>query len=194
MPQEEQFLPYAQIIEALKRHCIAGDSGTLFITTDANEAIRFVLNSGNIVSMALRRERGMQALDSIRNVRSGRYKFSEESVYSVDGSQQLPGTKELLTLLLSPSGSSAASSATQRTRAAIDNKSSVLIAKDTLRKVIKSELIEQMGPIGGLICEDHLESLPENSKRALVEQLIRNISIEIGSDSFRENVAAKLFG
>lgn len=209
MSHQDQFVPYTHIIEALKKHCAVKDSGTLFITTQANAAVRFVLNSGKIISMAQSRERGIVALDAIRSMQNGRFKFSKEVAYSVDGAQQLPTTQELITLLLNvpdnvpvfaePEIQKKAPEVVENiTSVSVENasdpKTSVTISKETVRKVIEFELIEEIGPMGSVVCDEHLESIKEYSERSVIEQLIRNIAIEIDSDSFRLAVETRLLG
>jgi len=74
---EHKNLDYPQLIEALHRLCSEGRTGTMFICTDENQALRFVLENGRVVGCNYRRKHGREALPLIRTVRSGRYSFSE---------------------------------------------------------------------------------------------------------------------
>jgi hypothetical protein len=97
MHGEREQLDYAQLIEALRRHCRERRTGTMFICTDDNQAARFVLEQGRVIGCAYRRKHGREALNLIQEIKGGRFSFSE-GMFMVE-EVPMPDTAVLFQLL-----------------------------------------------------------------------------------------------
>lgn len=200
MIAESQLLPYATIIETLEQHCAARHSGTLFITSQSNASIRFILIDGRIVSMAQRRELGLEALDSIKQMQSGRLRFTPGLMYSPDGQQHLPNTAELIELLLDPDDSTYESSNSSDPVTLFEISEDNLVPaagtidKRTVRMVVEFQLTEIVGPMASIICDEHFASAGNYLHQIEIVLLLKSISAEIGDDNLQREVEIKLFG
>lgn len=170
-------LPHAGIVDALQSLCGAKRSGIMFIITADNHVAQFILRSGEIVGLSHRLLRGLDALHSMRTFAAGRYRFVEEPVDRTDPG--LPPTLDLLALLIPehpapaepPQSTSPTSSMTQ--------------ALESVRSLIEPELTEFLGPMAGLICQEHLARLPALTSPQHFTRLVEAIAKEIG-DSTKE--------
>lgn len=87
-----------KIIQELRRLCEEKHSGTLFITTEENHAVRFVLKNGEIIGIAYRNKHGLAALPLVRSITGGTYTFADNCVfqsYTESSAWSLPGTAEI---------------------------------------------------------------------------------------------------
>src|SRR3954464_923378 len=97
MPRDE-ILSYDALIREVRRLCLEARTGTLFIATSENHAVRIVVQRGEITHVLARGQVGMAAVASIKQITGGRLTYSEDAV---DGGapQSLPTTAELLAML-----------------------------------------------------------------------------------------------
>jgi len=170
-------LPHEEIIDALQSLCDAERSGIMFIITADNHVAQFILRRGEIVGLSHRLLRGLDALHSMRTFAAGRYRFVEEPVDRTD--PDLPPTLDLLALLIpehpAPAEPPQSTSPT----------SSMKQALESVRALIEPELTEFLGPMAGLICQEHLARLPALTSPQHFTRLVEDIAKEIG-DSTKE--------
>jgi len=170
-------LPHEEIIDALQSLCDAKRSGIMFIITADNHVAQFILRRGEIVGLSHRLLRGLDALHSMRTFAAGRYRFVEEPVDRTDPG--LPPTLDLLALLIpehpAPAEPPQSTSPT----------SSMKQALESVRALIEPELTEFLGPMAGLICQEHLARLPALTSPQHFTRLVEDIAKEIG-DSTKE--------
>lgn len=91
-------LAFDEIMHELRRLCEEKHSGTLFITTEENHAVRFVLKDGMIAGITYRTKHGPAAIPLVRNITGGTYTFASNRVfqsYAESSAGPLPSTAEI---------------------------------------------------------------------------------------------------
>ena len=164
-------LPHDQLIDELQTLCAAKRSGTMFIITEENHVAQFVLRDGVIVGLTYRLLRGPAALPPLRTFPAGRYRFQTETVDRTD--PELPATADLLALLV-PEPASAVEP--PQAEPATDTPQ----VPETVRLLIERELAEVVGPIAGLICQEHIAHAGHLDSPNDLVRLLEAIAIEIG--------------
>ena len=193
-------LSHDQLIDVLRGLCAAKRSGIMFIITAENHAAQFALRDGAIAGLSYRLLRGSAALPSMRALRAGRYRFQTETVDHTD--PELPATSELLALLVSestvsgPTVSEPADAAGPRVEPETAPPQDPGPAPAAVRSLIEYELAEFLGPIAGLICQEHLGRAgrldsPSDLAR-LVDALAVEIEDPIKAAAFKQRVLSKV--
>lgn len=176
---------YAELMQALKSLCREASNGTMFIATPENQFARIVLRAGKVVSLSFRTKHGAEALPLIRDIRAGRFKFSEGQV-AIDEGTEVEGHSDVLRLLM---GDHAHNGAARH------------IPADRLvqmPRIAERVLAEFLGPIAGIVCEEHLGKVgaPRDASEAVdfIEALAREVRDPAQARSFREQLWAQLTG
>ena len=174
---------YAELMQALKSLAREASSGTMFIATPDNQFARIVLREGHVVSLSFRTKHGAEALPLIRDIRAGRFKFSAGQV-AVDDSSALPTNRDVLRLLLGDHAHAGPAQAVPADRLA------------QMPRIAERVLAEYLGPIAGVVCEEHLGKLgvPREATDAadFIEALAREVRDPAHARSFRERVWSAL--
>ncbi len=98
-PEQKSLLSYEDILFHLEEICRARKSGTLFISSNDNRAASFVVKEGEVVSCTFGHERGLDALEQIREMKGGSCAFSERLFFSLAEDNPLPPTPEVFKIL-----------------------------------------------------------------------------------------------
>jgi len=98
MSDDRENTPYPEIYKRLARLCAEGRSGTLFLSTPDNHAVRITLAQGEIIACNYRVKRGAAALEKIRAIEEARCHFSEGDI-TTQPDPSLPHNKELMEFL-----------------------------------------------------------------------------------------------
>jgi hypothetical protein len=204
MTDGKTYLEYDGLMQELQRLCDEGRTGTMFITTTHNHSIRFILHEGQITSCVYRVKRGFDALDKIKSMEGGTYRFADDVFTSMD-ELNLPPTGEILSSLqrrAAPSQSAAPQAAPERASAAKPRARARRPAAgkgmaDAI-KVIEHELAMFLGPVAAMYCEDYLEDEGPVSNADDLRNMIGAMADEIGDPSketvFKEQAQGKLKG
>lgn len=202
--------PRGQLIAELCSLCAARRTGTLFIITIENHPAQVILRDGEIAGLSYRLTRGPDALAPLKAFTAARSRFQQEAVQSAD--PKLPPTAEILALLGAESGPLAAGPqppSTGDTRPAgtarppADTRPAAGTAADLdageavgrLRPVIERELAEFLGPMAGLICQEHFAdrtSLGAQEIAKLVEAIAKEIGDPAKEAHFKQRVLSQL--
>ena len=194
MSPETPALSYRQLMLELGALCAARRTGTMFIATTDNHSARIGVMLGEIVSLAFRAQRGMDAVDHLRKISAGRFSFSD-TVMDKGARHDLPDTADLLALLIGddpvqpqPRPFSAP--------AVTAHAGSAQLAM--ARAAIEEELTEFLGPIAPLLCRAHLDRAaaagPPWDWRALVDAVAREIGDPTKEERFKHQALARLAG
>lgn len=180
----QSYSTYAELMQALKSLAREASSGTMFIATPDNQFARIVLRDGHIVSLSFRTKHGVDALPLIRNIRAGRFKFSAGQV-TVDDEAALPANgADVLRQLLGDHAHSGPARAIPADRLV------------QMPRIAERVLAEFLGPIAGVVCEEHLGKLgaPREAAAAVdfIEALAREVRDPAHARSFREQVWSAL--
>ncbi len=203
-------MPWGELLQELVRMCNERRTGTLFIATNDNRLARIALKDGVISAVEFQRKQGLAAIKLMQSILAGTWRFNEELML-VSGVQSLPSTPGLLRMLADkpgpggdisipphelsvpqtlppqPPGAGAVGAAKQRF--SFVDVSELLQVKE----LITAELIAIIGPMGKLVCEDHLAALTD---RRSVMMAIEKVAAEIDDPDlerqFKLSVAEKL--
>lgn len=203
-------MPWSELLQEITRMCSERRTGTLFIATNDNRLARIALKDGVIAAVEFQRKQGLAAIKLMQSILAGTWRFNEELML-VSGVQSLPSTPGLLKMLADkpdpsapptaselnvpqtlPAGQVPASSAlggAAKQRFSFVDVSELL----QIKEIITGELIAIIGPMGKLVCDDHLASLTD---RRSVMLAIEKIAAEIDDPDlerqFKLSVAEKL--
>ena len=144
----------------------------MFIITADNHVAQFTLRGGEVVGLSHRLLRGVDALPSMRTFTAGRYRFVEEPIARTDPG--LPPTLDLLALLIPEHA------APPEFPLPMPPTPNVRQGLESVRALIEPELTEVLGPMAGLICEEHLAHIPALSSLQHFTRLVEAIAKEIG--------------
>lgn len=163
---------YSDFINQLRQHCLDHASGCIFITTNDSRSGRIILTDGKITDIAYANNRGGTAIRSITRIKELRYRFSNvQTNIPIDTS--LPETNTILSDLLSSSTSDNLSTITT-TQSTNDN-------TELSKKDIEECLVDIIGPMGGILCEDHLYQV-DNDTVTAINHIASELSVNEKAD------------
>lgn len=97
MPEEQGFIDYPQLLKALKQLSQEKRTGTVFITTENNHAVRFSLQQGIITSCYYGLRKGYDAIVLIKTITKCKFKFA--SGIFTDQESGFPETEDVFNML-----------------------------------------------------------------------------------------------
>ena len=169
-------VPFTEILSDLRRLSETGATGAMFIATSDNRSAQLALDKGRIVYLYHAGRVGLRALEDMARIQAGRYRFQpgNSSLPRLD----LPDTASILAALAGGPmlGASAGSKADPLT--------------PTQKSVLESCLAEFVGPIAGILCDDHLPSAVDLD--SAIKALERELPSEVQVQQFRNMVRSKL--
>lgn len=170
MDDHYTFEDYPGFVALLRQFCNKKRSGMLFAATDANQMARIELQQGKISDISFMHKRGSVALSLLTRIQAGRARFSE-GVLSESNAQRepLPKSEDILDYLdKAPAQASAPPTATGA------GKSSASALEPADREVLEALMAEYIGPVAGVICEEHFAS------GADLDSTVAALAVEIG--------------
>jgi len=190
---QQTFSPFFEIIEDIKRLCEQGRTGTIFLVSDNNRMAQVFLENGNIASILCRGQRGQEALNSLSNMQSARFRF-DDSIKTSPNRDGLSNQTVFEALLqaagkLSGIATSIPSKITAPTPPVVASSVGFSITEET-KKMVQSALTVYIGPFAEIVCEDHFDKA--SNLRGLIEQLAAEIPNEMSANQFRSELLRKL--
>lgn len=157
-------LTYKDFIATIVQLCHSAMSGSVYFTSEQNTSGRVVLNGGIISAISYSNKRGWDAVALIPGIHHVRYRFDEFGAKAPpdDG---LPGT-DIILKTLAPEGM-----VLQAKRPASGN---AITPKQ--RQIIENALIEIVGPVGSILCDDHITA------NTSIEQAFAALATELSPD------------
>lgn len=174
----QEYIPFSEIVAEIKKLCARRVSGTLFVSTKANRSAQLILDKGEIVFIYFFNKRGEEALELMSTIRAGRYRFQEGAVSRRD---PLPSTDYILESL----GGGKKIAAQVSEKRATDS-----VLSQEQKNFLETCLAEYIGPMAGIICEDHLDIVAD--LQAAIDALATEIPSSEQAEKFRVKVLAKL--
>ena len=174
----QDYIPFSEIVAEIKKLCAQKVSGTLFVATKANRSAQLILDKGEIVFIYFFNKRGEEALELMSTIGAGRYRFQEGAVSRRD---PLPSTDSILQSL--SGGQNIAASASE-------NRSTDFALSQEQKDVLETCLAGYIGPMAGIICEDHLDMVAD--LEAAIDALVAEIPSPEQAEKFRMIVLDKL--
>jgi hypothetical protein len=178
---QPQILYFAQFVKGeLHKLCQEKRTGTLFIASVDNRLVQFGLDQGQIVFVSWQNKRGPEALLLLQE-----QNFKVSVTRFVEGQSpvnrlELPPTDQILQQLEGGVGRLPATGdpASRRT------------LSDKAKTVLEQELVEFIGPMAAIICEETWNSVGE--LEAALEVLSRELPDPGQVVRFRQNVLKRL--
>ena len=210
---DNTWLTYQQLIEEVRKLCLAKRSGTLFCSTADHNSATIVIEYGQIVALGFNQGfkmmKGGAALAFIQTIQRCKISFTDNLVSKIDPG--LPDTAGILRrLAISSSTDILQGSAVQtmsppsgpavRDTAANSPSSAALLLSPALlhqlRIIVQEEAHSAFGPIAILLCEEHFAHAGQLRTFTDVEQLLTALALNTGetarADTFRSRVLARL--
>lgn len=167
----------SQIVDFLTELVDNRTSGTLFVHSESNRAITIALDEGKIHALYFGAKRGRKAIPLISSISGGSYRFEVSNL--VDTYQDLPSTREILSLLRNPLIVHDAEPADFPT-SALNSAATRNEKKEILCLKLKGLLTEHMGPIAEIVFEDAVDQVGDFcATPQLTHDLINKLSEEI---------------
>lgn len=180
----QSYNTYTELMQALKSLCREASSGTMFIATPDNQFARIALRDGHVVSLSFRTKHGAEALPLIRDIRAGRFKFSAGQVAADDDAALVGKGVDLLQQLLGDHAHGGRAHAIPAHRLV------------QMPRIAERVLAEFLGPIAGVVCEEHLGKLGAPREAAAAADFIEALACEVRDPvqarHFREQLWAAL--
>jgi hypothetical protein len=177
----QEYIPFQEIVAELRKLCIQAVTGTLFVATKANRSAQLMLDKGEIVFIYFFNKRGKEALELMSTIRAGRFRFQEGAV---SRRTLLPPTDTILQALIDGHKIS------DQDKDIEEPLSTGLNLSQEQKTILESCLAEFIGPMAGIICEDHLD-VAVNLKAA-VDALAAEIPSSDQAKKFKAIVLGKL--
>lgn len=169
------------VVEELSRLCKQQRTGTFLVLTAKHQMAQFGLRQGEIVALSFQNKECVEALDLLQKVEGSIRMARFIDGQPTDECPNLPPTEALLKILAGVS----------RTQPVAPLKTVVKIdLPDGTRKILEEELVEFMGPMGLILCEELWETGP--SLHTAIETLSREIANTNQAEQFRQRVLQRL--
>jgi hypothetical protein len=175
----QDFIPFPEIVSEIKKLCAERVTGTLFIATKANRSAQIILDHGEIVFIYFFNKKGEEALELMATIRAGRYRFQEGAV---SRRSPLPPTAAILQSLLGEQK--------VEDHQVSENRATGPGLSDEQKNVLESCLAGYIGPMAGIICEDHLDVVAD--LQAAIDALAAEIPSSAQAEKFKTMVKEKL--
>lgn len=178
---QPQILYFAQFVKGeLHKLCQEKRTGTLFIASVDNRLVQFGLDQGQIVFVSCQNKRGPEALLLLQE-----QNFKVSVTRFVEGQSpvnrlELPPTDQILQQLEGGVGR----------LPAMGDPASRRTLSDKAKTVLEQELVEFIGPMAAIICEETWNSVGE--LEAALEVLSRELPDPGQVVRFRQNVLKRL--
>lgn len=178
---QPQISYFAQFVKGeLHRLCQENRTGTLFVASVDNRLVQFGLDQGEIVFVSCQNKRGPEALLLLQG-----QDFKVSVTRFVEGQRpvirlELPPTSQILEQLEGMSS---------RNLATADPVSGRVLS-DRIKTVLEQELVEFIGPMAAIVCEETWESV--SGLEAALEVLCRELPDPGQATRFRQNVLKRL--
>jgi hypothetical protein len=174
----QDYMPFSEIVSELKNLCAQRVTGTMFIATEANQSVQLALDKGEIVFIYFFNKRGEEALELMSTISAGRYRFQEGAV---SRRSPLPSTDAILQSLIGEQSI---------TNQVSENRPSGSGLSQEQKNVLETCLAGFIGPMAGIICEDHLGAAAD--LHAAIDALVAEIPSSGQAEKFKLMVLEKL--
>ena len=180
MDDHYTFEDYSAFVALLRQFSHQKRSGMLFAATDANQMARIEFQRGNISDVSFMHKRGSMALTLLTRIHAGKARFSEGVLSEANAPREpLAHTEDILDYLdkAQPLPAPAASRVEKYPGTALT---------PAHREVLEEMLAEHIGPVAGVICEEHFASAAD------LDSALTALAAEIGDREHAERFVAQV--
>lgn len=162
----DQYILLKEFVLSLHKLCKQKKSKIIFFTSNLNRAGRIVIDDGHIVSIRFFNKSGRQALDAVLEIEKLKFRV-DDTASGIMSDLDTPTNQEIFSRLL------AANEGVQpiSTEAPAEAQLTEAIKSD-----IEEKLINIIGPMGGLLCKDILQTATDIHQ--VMSELSKQLSIE----------------
>ena len=150
---------YDEFVDLVRRHHSDGFSGLITGVSDTRHSFQIGFDSGEIVLLNYRIKKGMAALELITRIERAR--ITEHPTTEVpEAAADVPDTSTVLSQLTANTLDQTSTTVTDisdvtEPRASMPRSDSAPVDA-RMRKIIETAAIHHFGPIGAMVCADHL--------------------------------------
>ncbi len=166
---------YDGLVQYLNQLCLEKATGTLFITTDKKHSVRFALQDGYITSCNYRLKRNHDAIELIKAVKSGKYKFFTGTSESQD--KDIARHYDLYTALFGKTSPSSKEVKSESTAPDMLDIKTI----DKAVEMIAKELAHFIGPVARLICDEYINNTGQARSKDDLITMTESVATEIGN-------------
>lgn len=170
-PDQSLSLTYPELVDEMRRWCADKRTGTMLIATEDNHLAKILFESGAITLLSYGLKNGLEAIPLLTHIGHARVKVSPGRP-PPPGARALPPTGEIMALLAATTESSGGR---LPANTPLDGEH---LAK--VLKIIETELIEHLGPLGDIVWTEHLERVGKPLSSLRLTGLIEGLAGEIG--------------
>lgn len=181
---------YDDFVDLVRNHHHSGFSGLITGVSDSQHSFQIGFDQGEIVLLTYRIKKGMAALALISQIE--RAKITEHPSADIQDSGAALDTSAVLSRLTSNTLDDTTTNtdindipeppptSTTTTSRSVDSK---------LRKIIETAAIHHFGPIGAMVCEEHLSN-PEDDVRRIMLKIAQDVGAnEADTKAFFQSVS-----
>lgn len=176
---QTELMTFSGIVGHIRQLCAEGRSGTLFLVSDENQMVLVHLARGDIVSLAHRNRRGLEALAVLGKMKNAKLRFDDGYVASPDGNNL--ATKVILDHLDNVASVGV-------TPVAASDVSAPAALGPEVRATAQRILMKYVGPMAEIVCADHFERTTD--LRALARSLSSEVPDQDQAAKFAAEIAA----
>ncbi|MEJ2480286.1 MAG: hypothetical protein P8Y78_08930 [Acidihalobacter sp.] len=180
MDDHYTFEDYPAFVALLRQFFRRKRSGMLFAATDSNQMARIEFQQGSISDVSFMHKRGSMALTLLTRIQAGRARFSEDVLSETNAPREpLAHTEEILDYLDKAQTLPAPTVARKE-------KFPGEALTPAHREVLEEMLAEHIGPVAGVICEEHFASATD------LDSALAALAAEIGDREHAERFVAQV--
>lgn len=176
------WLDYESFVELLHLQHRNGFSGLLTGVSGEKHSFHVGFSEGDIIYLSYRVVKGMAAIDKL--LENDIFKAETFPMDAPKSNLELPPTAEILSLFSKRTKHPAATTqATPSNKAPSSAGASgpTPVVDSALTRAIKDAAVHFFGPIGAMVCDDHLQSIDLNASN--VSDLLKLIIDDVGASS-----------
>jgi hypothetical protein len=171
-PDQSLSLTYPELVDEMRRWCADKRTGTMLIATEDNHLAKILFESGAITLLSYGLKNGLEAIPLLTQIGHARLKVSPGRAGAQPAGKTLPPTGEIMALLAE---ATEARGGRFPANTPLDGEH---LAK--VLKIIETELIEHLGPLGDIVWTEHLERVGKPLSSLRLTGLIEGLAGEIG--------------
>lgn len=161
---------FSELVDEIEALCKARETGYIFITSDKKRSGRILLQNGHIISARYANKQGEQAILIMQGIVRGKVNFHEGHFHENEEVSIGTSTPLLIKTLRGLA---------QTSEAPADETDKAVELTVEEKEAIEDALVEVLGPMAPLICDEILEDAPN------LEAAIEAASLEVNSDRDR---------
>lgn len=181
---------YDDFVDLVRNYHHSGYSGLITGVSDNQHSFQIGFDRGEIVLLNYRIKKGQAALEQITQIE--RAKITEHPQMEIqDLSGDMPETSSILSRLTANTLDDTASNTDISDVPALnENRSpSRSVIDPALKKVIETAAVHHFGPIGAMVCEEHLDA-PRGDIRAIILAIAQDVGAnEADTKAFFQSVS-----